>query len=244
MTSINSSNTELELSIVVPVHNEKEILESTVRGIVRELEFRSSDFEVILVENGSTDNSGSIIEALSADDSRIVGLHLGKPSYGYALLTGLRSATGKIVGHFSVDIVDFEFFDNALDELKSVDLVLGSKLLDVNQDYRPFHKRIGSQVFHVLSRRFLGVPVVDSHCIKMMNRSVLKSILDRCSGGSQIFDDELVLRASQEGVTMSEIPFRCEEIRSSRIGVLSRSIHALWQLTELRVTLWKERFGK
>ena len=112
MTSINSLNTELELSIVVPVHNEKEILESTVRGIVRELEFRSSDFELILVENGSTDNSGSIIEALSADDSRIVGLHLDKPSYGYALLTGLRSATGKIVGHFSVDIVDFEFFED------------------------------------------------------------------------------------------------------------------------------------
>jgi len=244
VTPSKSTAIELDFSIIVPVYNEEEILESTVKAMVRDFDSRSLDFELILVENGSTDESRAITEALSASDPRIIGIHLPTPNLGGALQTGLLAAKGKSMGHFSVDCVDFEFFDGAVQALKSADLVLGSKRITSNQDHRMFHRRIGSQVFRQISQKVLGTPSVDSHGIKLMSRIKLQPVLERCSGSSEIFDDELILRASHEGVTMLEIPYRCEEIRPSRIGVLPRIVKTLRQLTGLRITLWKERFGK
>jgi len=62
-------------------------------------------------------------------------------------------------------------------------------------------------------------------------------------GGGEIFDDELVIRAARVDVTMSEISFRCEEIRPSRTSVLTRAAKAMRQMIGLRFTLWKERVG-
>lgn len=242
MTSLNSSNTEYELSIVVPVHNEEELLEPIVKEITLGLEARSSNFEIILVENGSTDQSATIADNLASIDSRISVLHLPQASYGDALGAGLRATTGETIGHFSVDIVDFEFLDNALHELKSTDLVLGSKFVGANQDVRPLLKRVGSQVFHQISRRVLRIPVADTHGIKLMKSKAAMPVLNKISRGGEIFDDEFVLRAAQAGVTMLEIPFHCEEIRPSRTSALRRAIKAMRQLTGLRLALWKERF--
>jgi len=243
MAATERDLTKPDFSIIVPVHNEENILAPTIHDLVSELETRSSNFELILVENGSTDDSPNITDALSADDPRITSLHLPEPSYGDALRAGLSSATGEIIGHFSVDIVDFEFFDEALQELKTVDLVLGSKLIDSTEDRRPFIRRIGSQVFHGLSRKVLGVPVADTHGIKLMKGNVMLPVINQCVGGGEIFDDELVIRAARVDVTMSEISFRCEEIRPSRTSVLTRAAKAMRQMIGLRFTLWKERVG-
>lgn len=244
MTVSEATTRNPAISIVVPVHNEEDILESTINGIVRELEFRTSDFELIIVENGSTDNSIPISDMLAASDPRIVCLHLPRAGYGDALRKGLRSANGDIIGHFSVDIVDFEFFDKALLKLKSADLIIGSKLIKSNQDRRPIHKRMGSRLFHQLARRVLGIPVTDTHGIKMMNRRVVHSVLDQCRVGGEIFDDEFVLRAVRAGASITEISFHSEEIRPSRTSVLPRALKATRQMIRLRFILWRERFNR
>jgi glycosyltransferase involved in cell wall biosynthesis len=232
-----------QFSVVMPIFNEEDLLESTVLDVVKELDSRNLNFELILVENGSVDKSASISDNLSAMDSRIVSQHLPRPSYGDALQAGYKSAIGDITCNFSIDTVDFIFFDQAISELESADLILGSKLIDSQHDERPLHKQLGSRLFHQIGRRVLGIPAADTHGIKMMKREALASVLQQTNGGGEIFDDELVLRAHRAGIVMVEIPFRCEEIRPSRTSVFPRAVKAMRQIIGLRYAIWKEQRG-
>ena len=87
------------VSIVIPVYNEEQILESAVENLKKTIsEFSDDfDFELILAENGSKDNTLAKGEELSKQDSFVTIFHHPEPDYGLALQAGLRRAKGEIV---------------------------------------------------------------------------------------------------------------------------------------------------
>ncbi len=87
------------VSVVIPIHNEAALLERAIADLFRELEHRSIVlYELLLVENGSTDGTLAVLERLARGLPVVRLLRSETASYGYALAAGMRAATGDLMG--------------------------------------------------------------------------------------------------------------------------------------------------
>jgi glycosyltransferase involved in cell wall biosynthesis len=93
-----------DLSLVLPCYNEQDVLATTVHGLAKEFEHADVDVELILVDNGSLDRSGEIIDELVAEGLPVVKETVAvNRGYGYGVLRGLERAQGRFVGFICAD---------------------------------------------------------------------------------------------------------------------------------------------
>src|SRR3989344_5121577 len=116
-------------SLIIPIYNEAEILENQVEKLMHEVGrvLPNAEYEVILVENGSTDNSFNIAEKLTKKNSLIKLVRLKNSSYGQAFKEGVRNARYDFVFQFDIDFWDTDFLDLSLLLLGRYDFIIGSK---------------------------------------------------------------------------------------------------------------------
>jgi glycosyltransferase involved in cell wall biosynthesis len=225
----------------MPVFNEQELVTGVVNNLVAATEATGLDFEIVIVENGSTDGTMELADALADAHPRVRAVHLPEPNYGAALRHGFVTNSSTYLANFSVDWVDLDFLGKGLAKLDQCDIVLASKSIDGSSDERPWVLRKGSYCFHLLVRIMFRVPVSDTHGIKVFRRDTVVPIMEKCRLGRDNFDTELVLRAHRAGLAIDELPVRIDEIRPSHGSVLRRAIRALTDMAKLRVSLWLER---
>ncbi|MEO5679616.1 MAG: glycosyltransferase, partial [Acidimicrobiales bacterium] len=108
---------EVKLSVVMPAHNEEDLLNKAVHAVVGGLRDRRLAFEVVVVENGSSDRTAEIASALAEDVAEVRWLTAPEPDYGRALRAGFLAASGEVVVNFDVDYADLGFFDAATREV-------------------------------------------------------------------------------------------------------------------------------
>jgi hypothetical protein len=191
------------LSVVVPAMNEAGNIQALHRAISDVLEATGITFELILVDDGSTDGTWPAIEALSERDRRVVGLR-HRRNFGKArgLATGFAAATGDLILTMDADLQDdpaeIPRFLTKLDE--GFDLVSGWK--QRRQD--PLGKTLPSRLFNATVRSVSGVPLHDFNCgFKLYRADVVRSI--RLYGELHRFTPVL---AYAEGFRVGELPVR------------------------------------
>ena len=166
----------MDISIVVPLFNEEESLPELMAWIDRVLDKR--DFEVIFVDDGSSDNSWSVVESLSADyGAKVRGIKLSR-NYGKSagLQKGFEAALGRVVFTMDADLQD------SPDEI----LAMEKKLLDEGLDlvsgwkkkrHDPITKTIPTKLYNWITRRMSGIVLNDFNCgLKCYRNEVIKSI--------------------------------------------------------------------
>lgn len=230
------------LSLILPVYNEAQLLERTLASIIEALARRNHPFEIILVENGSTDASPEICDRLAAEINGVVALHLATADYGLALQIGMLYAKKDLIVNFSVDWWDMQFLDDAASLMNERDFVIGIKTDDDSVDNRSFVRRYGSKVFQSLEKGLFSMPVRDTHGLKVARRTRVQPIARLCRFGQEVFETELILRSSRAGITFGELGLTIHELRPGRINILKRGLRALWHLSCFRLLLWLERF--
>lgn len=232
-----------EVSVVMPAHNEEGLLDTTLTDVTKALRGRDLRFEVLVVENGSTDATLADARAFAADDDSVVVLTRPTADYGEAMRAGILGATGAVVVVFDVDYYDAEFVDRVLPSL-TVDggpaIVVGSKRAPGTTDTRPWPRRAITAGFTTVLRFGFGLGVSDTHGMKAMRREVVEPIVRRCRHGTDLFDTELVLRADRAGLVVAEVPVTVEERRPSRTPIARRVARTLVGLVRLRVQLWTD----
>jgi glycosyltransferase involved in cell wall biosynthesis len=191
------------LSVVVPAMNEAGNIPSLYEAIVAVLDQAGISFELIFVDDGSTDGTWAAIASVSAADARVVGLR-HRRNFGKArgLATGFAAASGELVLTMDADLQDdpaeITRFLEKLDE--GYDLVSGWK--QRRQD--PLGKTLPSRVFNATVRVVSGVPLHDFNCgFKIYRRDVLQNI--RLYGELHRFTPVL---AHAEGFRVGELPVR------------------------------------
>ncbi len=243
MSSEVSPSPAPEITVVLPAHNEAELLEQSVREVTEGLRARDRRFEVIVVENGSTDDTAGIARRLAGEVPEVQALTLVEPDYGRALRAGLLAATGTVVVNFDVDWCDLGFLDRAVPLVERPGgpaVVVGSKRTSGSDDTRRFARRIITTVFSVTLRVGFRLRVSDTHGVKAMRRSPLAPLAERCRFGKDLFDTELVLRAERAGLGSAEIPVEVVELRPARSSILRRVPRTVLGLGRLRLALWEE----
>ena len=231
------------VSVVMPAYNEAEIIDSSVRTVVDGLRTRGTQFDLIVVENGSTDGTLAIAEGLARELPEVRVEHRDEADYGRALQAGLLAADGDAVVNFDTDYFDLDFLDAAVAQVLAPDgpaIVVGSKRAAGATDERDVLRKLATRVFSTILRVVFGLRVSDTHGVKAMRRPAVEPYARVCKFGQDLFDTELILRIERAGLHTGEIPVEVRELRPARSSFLSRVPRTLRGLCKLRWALWRE----
>jgi glycosyltransferase involved in cell wall biosynthesis len=215
----------LELSIVVPLYNEEESLPELVDQIKRALPSRS--FELIFVDDGSTDDSWNVIEQLVEANNQIKGISLGvNQGKSYALQAGFNEVQGQYVVTMDADLQDDPAeIERMIHSLESgYDLVSGWK----KERFDPVSKTIPSKFFNWVTRRAAGIHLHDFNCgLKAYRAEVLAHI--QLYGELHRYIPLLAKRAGFGRITEQVVQHRARKYGTTKFG-LSRFINGFLDL--------------
>lgn len=228
-----------EVSVVIPVYNEAAILADSVADLQRGLAALGVDYEVVLAENGSRDETATLAAGLAAADPRVRTFSCGQPNYGMALREGIARARGEFVVCEEIDLCDVGFHARALALLRAdeAELVIGSKAMRGAEDRRPLWRRVATRGYNGLLRVTLGFSGTDTHGLKAFRRAALLPVVGRCIVGHDVFASELVIRAERDGVRVREIPVTLAEKRAPSVHLLRRVPRVLHNLLRLMLAI-------
>ena len=190
------------LSVVLPAHNEEQIIASTVSSVLETLGGWMKDFEVIVVNDGSTDRTGTIVASIAERDARVrLVTHEVNQGYGAALLSGFSAASKELTffmdsdGQF--DIRDLKGFFSFIDEY---DAVIGYRI--DRQD--TWMRKLNAWGWKQLIGLVLGVHVRDIDCaFKLLHTEFLHEYPLETRGA--MINAELLYKLTQSGGTYREI---------------------------------------
>jgi glycosyltransferase involved in cell wall biosynthesis len=230
------------ISVVMPAHNEEQLLAESVAAVATGLRGAGTPFEIVVVENGSTDRTWTLAQHLAEQQPEVRALQTPRADYGRALRTGFLAARGRVIVSFDVDFYDLDFLRAAvarIDEPGGPAIVVGTKRGAGAVDTRPLVRRAVTAVFSSLLRFGFGLRVSDTHGIKALRRAPLVGIIERCEFGLDLFDTELILRAERAGLATDELPVVVEERRPARSSIARRIPRTILNLLRLRLALWR-----
>jgi len=212
------------ITVILPAYNEGAYLKSCVEKMIAELSSLPVAHELLICEGGSTDATRDIAERLALQHRSVKVVHVPGVGYGKALRLGILSATGKYTIIYNVDLWSAAFAKSSLDALGEYDLVVGSKTMPGASDKRPLIRRVITIGFNLVLRILLGYQGTDTHGMKAGKTVLLQSLADICGSTGDMFDTELILRASRRGFRILEVPVVVLEPRPSRWGLRKRIV--------------------
>jgi glycosyltransferase involved in cell wall biosynthesis len=191
------------VSVVIPCLNEAENVERCVAEARRSLEQMETDGEVVVVDNGSEDDSARLANAAGA---RVVSEP--RRGYGQAYLAGFAAARGRYIVMADADLTyDFGEIPRFVALLEDgAELVMGDRMDDIQPGAMPWlHRYIGNPVLTGLLNLFFKTGVKDAHCgMRALRHDVLPQLDLRATGME--FASEMVVRASRAHLKIAELP--------------------------------------
>lgn len=194
----------MELSVVHPCYNEQENIEYTVRETLRWFDGDGHTGEVIVVDDGSSDESPAILRRLSVEDSRVkVVTHEKNQGYGIAVRSGCDSATMPYIAFVDSDgQFKIEDLNRLIPQLKDADFVPGRRLRRAD----PFIRNVFGKVLGVLNLAFFGMWIRDVNCGMKIFTKELWPTIRPVYGTEKFFNTELYLRMKHDGRTWEQVP--------------------------------------
>jgi len=229
----------VELSVVAPVYNERENLDGLVDELVRTLEAAKLDFEILLVDDGSSDGSAErITELARASSGRVRGLHFrANRGQTAAFDAGFRAAHGRFVVTIDADLQnDPRDIPRLLAALDGYDAAVGYRRTRADTWVRRFSSRIANSIRNRLS----GDDIIDTGCsLKAFRRECLAEL--KLYSGMHRFLPTL-LRIEGHRVVQIPVAHRPRRAGRSKYGVGNRAVRAFVDLLAVR-WMKKRRLG-
>ncbi len=227
----------VKISLVIPTYNEGAIIKSTVETALAFLEARFPDFELIISDDGSTDNTRSVVAGIAHPRLRCVS-HKPRRGKGSAVRDGILAATGELVAYTDADLAyGLEAVGEILDLLRETgtDLAIGSRRLHPEgyANY-PFIRLLASRVFGMVTGLLAGFRY-DTQCgIKAFTADSALEIFTRCETDGFAFDFEAMLLAKALKLRVSQLPVTIINHRESKVNVWKDSVEMFGDIVRIR----------
>ena len=195
------------VSVILPAFDEAKNISQTILKVKANFGAICPDFEIIIVDDGSHDETSATVEGMGEKNVQLIGYPRNQGK-GYALKKGVYHATGEVA--FMIDS-DMEIWPkelgNYLSALKSADIVIGSKRHPLSTVRTPAMRRFLSIAFNILERLLTGVRATDTQAgLKVARTSALYKILPILAVKRYAFDAELLAVATLLGYKIKELP--------------------------------------
>jgi len=233
----------MDFSVVIPAYNEAGRLGPSLDRILEFLEQWGCSFEVIVVDDGSTDSTASLVEEKRRQHKqlRLIKLPFNQGK-GYAVKTGIMEAKGRYILFSDADLsTPIEELPNLFQWIeKGYDIAIASRAypgakLEVRQ---PFHREFMGRVFNFLLRFFLLPNIHDTQCgFKLFRGEVAKELFKRQRLKGFSFDFEVLYIARKSGYKIKEVPVRWRHAPGSKVKVLKNGVSSF-------LDIFKTRWGK
>ena len=236
------------ISIIIPIINEEKRLESCIRRIVSFCKDKEWDFDVIFAEDGSSDNSASIVNRYILSDHRIkmVNSPTRQGKGGAIISTALNFPIKECVAYMDVDLAaDPCELEKLIGYLEHNDIVLGSRLLsdDSVKISRPFYRAVLSHVYSRLFRTLFRNSIHDPQCgLKVFRRDIVPKLLENITVKGFGFDTQIIVTAYAQGLRVKEVPVNWTHGKFSKLSVrhiksMGLDLFSIWYNFHL---LWKQ----
>lgn len=225
------NKTQIELTVIIPAFNEEKRISSTLIDIFKGLESSQITFEIIVVDDGSADDTSGVVKSFQDRFSglRLLRLHsnCGK---GCAIRKGVQAANGKAILINDADgSTPIEEVFLLLPELeKGSDLAIGSRALHSNQSkveaksYRIFIGRI----FNFIAATLLQLDIADTQCgFKLMKADAARFLFSIQEADRFSFDTEILYIARRVGMRITEIPVNWHHVDGSKVNLITDSLN-------------------
>lgn len=192
----------VQISVVIPCLNEAESIGQCVNAAQRVLDEHGLDGEVLVVDNGSEDGSGTLARLAGA---RVVDEP--RRGYGSAYLAGFAAARGDYIVMIDADLTyDFEEIPRFIRELDAgAELVMGNRMEAVQPGAMSIISRIGNPLLSGFLNLLFRTPIRDAHCgMRAVRRDVLPVLALQATGME--LASEMVIRAARGGLEIRELP--------------------------------------
>ena len=221
------------ISIVIPVYNEEQRIGKTLKIINNYLNKKNIDYELIIVDDGSTDDSIKVVEDFFSHYPQIKYKllknykNLGK---GAAVRKGVLSACGELVYFTDADLSTpieemFKFVD--IIEKEGYDIVIGSRGLKESKIlvHQPFYRETMGKIFNKIIKILLMNDFNDTQCgAKMFKNEVAKKVFSLSTINNFAFDVEILYFAKKLGYKIKEVSVVWKNSKGSKVKLLTDSI--------------------
>jgi glycosyltransferase involved in cell wall biosynthesis len=234
------------LSIVVPAFNEASRIGDSIGKIDAFMRQSPLSFELIIVDDGSIDNTAEIVRRAQAKGLRLVRNEKNHGK-GYTVRQGVLAAAGKYVLFTDADLsAPIEEVNKLLDVAtkEGADVVIGSRAVDrkyIEKHQSPL-REFGGIVFNLMVRSLLGLRLHDTQCgFKLFHRRRSRRIFEKLTTFGFGFDPELLFLAKRDGLSIREVPVRWSHVEGSKVSFLRDSIRMFSDLLRIR---WNSVIGR
>jgi len=187
------------VSVLLPCYNEEKGVGICIKKIKDVFDVENIKGEILVIDNGCTDNTTSIARSLGA---KVV--YEPRKGYGNAYLAGFREAKGDIIILGDADN-SYDFYDipRFLEKIEDADFVIGNRK-KIKKNAMPLLHKIGNRLFSELLRSFFKIKISDSHCgFGAIKREAIDKLELKSSGME--FASEILIEAKRKGLKIDEI---------------------------------------
>lgn len=231
----------MEYSIVIPAHNEAANLELFVTSFIQNLPQNIVLTEIVLVENGSTDDTLQACYRLQQSfPKQIRVLSIAQASYGAAIKEGILQSRGTHLSILECDCLNADFVSDSIELFQNqrARFIVASKRHPQSVDRRPWKRRILTSLYNYFFLRiFLGYPGTDTHGLKSIEASCAKQLCGLAITSDEVFQTEIVLLAWRLGIEIHERPISIRETRNAPVAVFKRVPKVLDTVRQLKRSL-------
>jgi len=237
----------LTYSIVIPAYNEGARLGATLDKVLGYISQRGCDAEVIVVNDGSRDNTADIVRERALTNP---SLHLvenpGNRGKGYSVRNGMLHAQGRVVVFSDADLSSpIEEVPKLLEAIaQGADIAIGSRWLkaELQTQRQPLHRQIFGRIFNLLLRLTLGLQFADTQCgFKAFRRLAVQTIFPLQRIERWGFDPEILFLARKFGFSVQEIPVEWGHSGDTRINPVVDGSRMFVEMLHIR---WNDLTGK
>jgi dolichyl-phosphate beta-glucosyltransferase len=231
------------LSVVVPAYNEAPRLRKTLLAIFNYLNSGNIDAELIVVDDGSTDETVSVVEEGFTHAGKVkttLMRNVVNRGKGYSVREGLLASAGRTAifsdADLSTPIAELSKLMTVLDS-DGVDLAFGSRAIDRSliQVHQPWRREQGGRVFNVIVRLATGLPFWDTQCgFKAFRMDTCRPIIEAATIDRFGFDVELLYVAHLAGLRLREVAVRWDHNDGSKISLVRDSLGMFGEVRRIR----------
>ncbi len=232
----------MKLSVIIPAYNEAAVIESTVHSVVTFCQqYFPGDFEIIIVDDGSTDGTGILVQNVFGTQVRLI-THTTNQGKGAAVRTGMMATLGDFALFMDADnSTNINHVTNFFLAMTSMDIVLGSRAIngaEIAVAQKSWKRNLG-RAGNWLIRSLLKLPVSDTQCgFKLFRTATTRHLFVKQRRTDWAFDFEILYVAQMSGLKLKELPVRWVNNFDSKVTIWGY-VTTLMAVFSVKYHYWK-----